>query len=158
MKDLIILDVDRTLIYSTKERIESKYEYIDTEYFRIFLRPNLKRFLTTLNEKYDIAIWSCGSILYLNVIIDIIRKIVTIDFEYILSETHCDYSMKKYGKMKDLNIIWKIGKYNNTNSILLDDEFKGDNIVSIKPFNIYKEDENYLLSLLKKCNGTIKSF
>lgn len=68
-KPLAILDVDETLIYASKEKLERDPDFEVFEY-KVYKRPNLYEFINRLKKSYDIAIWSSAGNDYVNSIIN----------------------------------------------------------------------------------------
>ncbi len=68
-KPLAILDVDETLIYATKAKLnrEPDFEVFD---YQVYKRPNLNEFINRLEKSYDIAIWSTAGNDYVNSIVN----------------------------------------------------------------------------------------
>jgi len=67
-KPLVILDIDETLIYATKEKLNRKADFTVFEY-HVYKRPNLDHFINRLEKSYEIAIWSSEGNDYVNSIV-----------------------------------------------------------------------------------------
>jgi len=79
-KPLAILDVDETLIYATKIKLERKPDFEVFEY-NVYKRPHLNDFIQKLSKSYDIAIWSSAGNDYVNSIVN--RLNLNIDIKFI---------------------------------------------------------------------------
>lgn len=114
----IVLDVDGTLITSIpwvddhppdeSPIMMSKYEYVDyAPFFRIFLRPGLRRFLRLLTSKYKVGIWSDSSWNYLTWIMNHIINPNSVNENIVFAwwNDFCSMSQAMYGRRKDLRII-----------------------------------------------------
>ncbi len=80
-KILLILDVDETLIYASKEETTVKLDAEVFEY-KIYKRPYLDEFLASVSQHFKLAVWSTASEGYLR---EITSKIFpkNIRFEFI---------------------------------------------------------------------------
>jgi len=78
-KPLVILDVDQTLIFATKETLIRPPDFEVFNYV-VYKRPNLNEFITRLEKSYEIAIWSSAGNDYVNSIIEQLELNVKIQF------------------------------------------------------------------------------
>lgn len=78
-KPLVILDVDQTLIYASKESLNKKPDF-EVFNYGVYKRPNLDEFINRLNKSYDIAIWSSAGNEYVNSIIKHLDLNIKIQF------------------------------------------------------------------------------
>ena len=69
MKNLLILDLDETLVYATKKQVRPDNNSVAGPYF-VYFRPHLERFLKNLNEYYEIAVWTSSSSEYAQAVVD----------------------------------------------------------------------------------------
>ena len=79
-RPLVILDVDQTLIFASKESINRKPDFEVFDYV-VYKRPNLIEFIERLDKSYDIAIWSSAGNEYVNSIINQLK--LNIDLQFI---------------------------------------------------------------------------
>ncbi len=80
-RPLAILDVDETLIYASKEKLERNPDFVVFDY-QVYKRPNLDEFVRRLIKSYDIAIWSSAGNDYVNSIINQLALNVEIQFTW----------------------------------------------------------------------------
>ena len=78
-KPLVILDVDQTLIFASKERLDRQPDFEVYKYV-VYKRPNLIEFITRLEKSYEIAIWSSAGNDYVNSIIEQLELDVKFQF------------------------------------------------------------------------------
>ena len=78
-KPLVILDVDQTLIFASKVRLNRQHDFEVFDYF-VYKRPNLIEFITRLDQSYEIAIWSSAGNDYVNSIIEQLELTIEIQF------------------------------------------------------------------------------
>lgn len=136
-KKLLVLDLDETLIFSVKERLNHPESFIYNGY-HIYLRPNLSWFLNNIKSCYKIGIWSVADDEYVE---HIVKKIIPkdIDLEFIWSKswmTTDSFDGKQY--IKKMTELDRLG-YRLDELLLIDDNEKNTTINSpysilIKPF------------------------
>ncbi|MEP6018828.1 MAG: HAD family hydrolase [Paracoccaceae bacterium] len=68
-RNLLVLDVDETLIYGTQRPLDRDADFRVQEFF-IYRRPNLSRFLEACSEWYELGVWSSASDEYVELIVD----------------------------------------------------------------------------------------
>lgn len=77
---LAILDVDETLIYASKVKLERDPDFIVFNY-HVYKRPNLDEFMERLSKSFNIAIWSSAGNDYVN---SIIKQLdLNVEFKFI---------------------------------------------------------------------------
>ena len=169
-----ILDIDETLLSAIPteeidfEKIKKKAKKVKYEpmedYYILFLRPHLDKFLDFLFENFNVSIWTAASKDYALFVVDKIilngnpkRKIDYIFFSY-----HCNASKKIKKNTKDLTMLWdlyKIKGYNKNNTIIMDDydevfNTQKDNCIFVAPpFNFLtdnSENDRFLKDLIPK--------
>jgi TFIIF-interacting CTD phosphatase-like protein len=172
-----ILDLDQTIIsgepteeynFEKNKKKASKFRFETMEnYYIIFERPYLQQFLTFLFKNFNVSIWTAASKDYALFIIDKIivagnkdRKIDYIFFSY-----HCGISKKiKRGSSKELSILWtyyKLPKYNQDNTVILDDYVEDvyknqkQNCIVAKPFE-FKDDNSHKDKFLKDLQNKLR--
>ena len=79
-KPLTILDVDETLIYASKKKLEREPDFKVFDYY-IYKRPNLDKFINKLSNSFNIAIWSSAGNYYVNSIIEKLN--ITVELKFI---------------------------------------------------------------------------
>lgn len=57
---LVILDIDETLVYATKNRLDIEHDFELGDYF-VYKRPHLDEFLDYLERNFRFAIWSSAT-------------------------------------------------------------------------------------------------
>ena len=57
MKKLVVLDIDETLIYASKNQLDQKHDFEVGPYF-VYKRPYVDEFLEFCSEHFDVAIWT----------------------------------------------------------------------------------------------------
>jgi len=169
----IVLDLDQTLIsaevleeYNIEKNKDKckKFNYKNMDdYYIIFQRPYLQKFLDYLFANFNVSIWTAASKDYALFIIDKIiidnkpeRKIDWIFFSY-----HCDVSKKIKKSSKNLNMLWdvyKISGYSIDNTFIIDDydevyNSQPNNSIMVPEFQYYdenSENDDFLKKLIKQ--------
>ena len=81
-KPLLILDVDKTLIYATKQPLNRTADFTVFDY-HVYRRPHLDTFIERVSKWFDIAIWSSAGNHYVQ---SIIRNLnLTTDLQFVWS-------------------------------------------------------------------------
>ncbi len=133
IKQLLILDLDNTLIYADLKPM-SNYDFKFTckgDQIWVKKRPQLNYFLNNVATNFDLAIWSASCKEYVNEIIKHIFKDIKLVFVYTEKQTITKFTfddfentMRQY-TTKDLKKIWsskkKFKMYNKSNTLILDD-------------------------------------
>jgi hypothetical protein len=165
----IFLDLDQSIISGEilqEEDEEDEEEIYDIEsnkhkainfdfhnmenYYVIFGRPGLQKFLDYLFQNFNVSVWTAASKDYALFIID---KLVLAErperkLDYVFFSYHCKISNKLKNGSKDLSILWDIYKlpgYTKQNTYILDDY---DEVYNTQPENtliappFYFTDEN----------------
>lgn len=57
---LVILDIDETLVYATKNHLDIPYDFKLDDFF-VYKRPYLDRFIRYIDNNFPFAIWSSAS-------------------------------------------------------------------------------------------------
>jgi RNA polymerase II subunit A small phosphatase-like protein len=57
---LVILDIDETLLYATKEQLDIDHNFKISDYF-VYIRPHLHEFIEFVDQNFQYAIWSSAS-------------------------------------------------------------------------------------------------
>ncbi len=57
---LIILDIDETLVYATKQQLEKEHDFEVDQYF-VYKRPYFDEFINYIDDNFNFAIWSSAS-------------------------------------------------------------------------------------------------
>lgn len=168
-KKNIILDLDNTLISAealedfpfSKSGIKEKCMNFEIwnmdDYYIVFERPHLQKFLDFLFENYNVSVWTAATKDYALFIIDKMiltkpnRKLDWIFFSY-----HCSISRKKYNTTKHLNLLWNEFQLNfkKNNTLLIDDlkeiyKAQTSNVINIKEFNFLDDSSEKDTELLK---------
>ncbi len=164
MKNLVILDIDETLIHSClKDEINGKlYDFIFEKYF-VFKRPYLDNFIAYCYENFDIAVWSAGTNDYVNFIVSQIFPNPS-ELHFIWSRENCTVKNNLYFEniylgdlseypqithFKNLSKVKKKG-YKLENIFFIDDRAEGHtknygNLVLVQPYYGEQDDKELML-------------
>jgi TFIIF-interacting CTD phosphatase-like protein len=114
-----------------------EFENMD-DYYIIFQRPGLQKFLDYLFSNFNVSVWTAASQGYAAFIVDRIligNKKKERKIDYTFFSYHCKASCKVKKGTKDLSILWDIYKfpgYNKDNTIIIDDY---DEVCNTQPKN-----------------------
>jgi len=118
----VILDLDETLIHSTEQEIDKKYDFQFDSYF-VYKRPGLHQFINQLGEIYDIGVWSSASDDYVKIICNHIFK-DEIKPKFIYGRSKCtarrDLETDTYVYEKRIDKLKSLG-YDKNKIIIIDD-------------------------------------
>lgn len=179
----VILDLDQSIIsgeiLKEEEDDDEEEEIYDIEsnktkavnfdfqnmenYYVIFERPGLQKFLDYLFKNFNVCVWTAASKDYCMFIID---KIILADhperkLDYVFWNYHCKISNKIGKGQKDLSILWNVfhlSNFNEHNTVIIDDydhihEIQPRNTLIAKPFYFTDEDSEkdvFLTELITK--------
>lgn len=102
-KTLLILDIDETLIYATKQALDQEVAFQIYDYY-VYERPYLADFLDSIKDDFILAIWSSASDDYVEAVVQqIIPK--DIDLAFVWGRSRCVYrrnlKLDEYGYYDD---------------------------------------------------------
>ena len=88
-KTLLILDIDETLIFGSKQKLDKPFEFTVFNYF-IYQRPYLKECFERIKDHFLIALWSSADDEYVE---EIAKKIIPKDIklEFVWARSRCSY-------------------------------------------------------------------
>ena len=87
MKKLLILDVDETLIHTTREWRPTPAQFHYESVGDVYLRPHWQEFVDIVRPYYELALWTAASADYLETIKS--HLFSDIDFAFTWSRQHC---------------------------------------------------------------------
>jgi Dullard-like phosphatase family protein len=59
-RQLLILDIDETLVFATEQALTQPHDFIVGPYF-VYKRPHVDAFLTAVAEWFDLAVWTSST-------------------------------------------------------------------------------------------------
>ena len=159
-KPLVILDVDQTLIFASKESLNRKPDFEVFNYL-VYKRPNLDEFINRLDKSFDIAIWSSAGNDYVNSIIEQLELNIEVQFIWgrneatqkrLLNDYYETGNDTEYYYVKPLKKVKRKG-YDLERILIIDDsphksKLNYGNAIYPKPFKGEIED-NELIKLIE---------
>ena len=118
---LLILDLDETLIHSSYSPIPNNDFCFQYKYFYVYQRPFLRDFLIAVQSKFDIAIWSASKADYVKKILRF-TALSEFQFQFVFTRKNCKRVYTKNGGvryLKDTSQYSEINCYDNV--IFIDD-------------------------------------
>ena len=155
-ENLLILDIDETLIHSSEKELSIPYDFYILNTYYVYKRPFLIEFLDWAFSKFQIGIWSAAGEIYVKHILSLILNDNQIP-KFIYHSKNCtrkfdiDPYNGEYPCIYDAKRIQKLKKrYNLSRILVLDDNIKAHchnygNLVHIKEFNPSKEDDALIM-------------
>jgi len=70
MKKLLILDLDETLVFGTREPIDREADFRVAEQYHIYKRPHLDEFLDYCWTEFQVAVWTSSSQDYAETVVE----------------------------------------------------------------------------------------
>ena len=156
--NLLILDLDETLIHATRVWERADYSFIVGPYL-VYIRPHVERFLKSMAEHYEIAVWTSSSDEYASKVISELPFSKNPGF--IWTRDRCtpayDHEKRERFYIKDLKKLRRLGY--DLDRVLVVDDSAGSasrnygNLVRVKPYGGEPEDrelillERYLISI-----------
>lgn len=165
--NLLILDLDETLIYATESPLKKKHDFTVGNYF-VYKRPYLDIFLATCFNWFEVAIWTSSSPDYAKEITNNLL-LNSQELKFIWASDRCttcyDFETVTYYWSKNLKKVKRQG-YQLEKIICVDDspekhQKNYGNLVKVKPFFGSDDDNelNYLLrylDIIKQCDNVRK--
>ena len=139
-RNLLILDLDETLIHSTETELEYSAEFKVDRYY-VYPRPHLQPFLKFCFENFQVAVWTASTIDYAQPIIDRIFPNPE-HLAFLWSNDRCtlkfNWQTGEYQFIKDLKKVTKRG-YPLAKILFVDDRPENlvrqySNLIQVKPF------------------------
>ncbi len=98
-KTLLILDIDETLVFGSKQKLDKPFDFTVFNYF-IYQRPYLKEFFEKIKDHFLIALWSSADDEYVE---EIAKKIIPkdIELEFVWARSKCSYKRNFNGVFDD---------------------------------------------------------
>ena len=151
MRQLLILDLDETLVSGQEERLERPPD-VAVDRFFVYFRPHYKEFLEEMEKHFDIAIWTASSDGYALPIVKKLFEDLTPPVFVFTSErattryNSVDGNVKVVKRLKKVKV--KFG-YTLADILIVDDKkdtFQDNygNGIEIKSFNGESNDEELL--------------
>ena len=138
-------------------------------YYVIFERPGLQKFLDYLFKNFNVSVWTAASKDYGIFIAEkfILKGHPERKLDFMFFSYHCDLSEKIGKGTKDLSILWnyyKIPGYNENNTYIVDDydhvfDTQQHNTIIAPPFRFNDKDsenDNFLPELVNRLKGLRK--
>lgn len=150
----MILDIDETLIHSTKHSLGIDYNFRISRFY-VYCRPGLKEFISFALNNFQVAIWSSASPNYVEVVVNNIFPDPS-KLKFYWASNRCtirrDWEYQEYYDIKDLKKVRRIG-YNKERILIVDDtpsksERNYGNAIYIQPFCGNPNDQ-YLYMLIE---------
>lgn len=122
-KNLLILDLDETLIHTSEKELEIPYDFEFNGFF-VYKRPFLNEFLESVKSDYSIAVWSSGTKSYVDKLL-MGMGLKEEALEFVWSRSRCtrrfDPDLQEFFFLKDLKKVKSKG-YSLDRVLILEDE------------------------------------
>jgi RNA polymerase II subunit A small phosphatase-like protein len=138
--NLLVLDLDETLVYATEGYLDRNPDF-EAGSYAVYKRPGLDQFLSTVRAYFDLAVWTSSNRLYADFVVP--NTIPSdIELKFIWSRERCtmrfDPERHDYESVKNLNKLKRRG-YRLEQILMVDDtpaKLAGHygNLVRVKPF------------------------
>jgi RNA polymerase II subunit A small phosphatase-like protein len=169
VKPLIILDLDETLVHSTREK-NKKLEYLKLTIFvdfrtiyHVYKRPFVDEFLDFCFEHFDVSVWTASSSAYAKEIVSLLFADRKLQFVHTankcISRTCRDglfhsFSEVKFIKIKDLKKVFRgCRRYPKDRVLIIDDtattfQRNYGNAIQVHEWNAKDDRDEELLDLI----------
>ncbi|MCP4291016.1 MAG: HAD family hydrolase [bacterium] len=152
-RPLLVLDLDETLVYSTKRALPCRHDFECCEYL-VYKRPFVDRFIESMALHYDLAVWTSSSSDYADCIKTGIFAKVFLNFLWSRDKCTRRYDSELQGHywVKNLKKVKRSG-YDLERVLFVDNtpqklESNFGNIVAVRDFEGSQSD-NELVVLAK---------
>lgn len=150
-RPLLILDIDETLIHGREAPLARECDFRAGAFY-IYLRPNVRHFLDTVSEVYDLACWSSASKDYLDVVVNELMSGLDRSLLFVWDRSRCtrriDFVYQEEYFLKDLKKVKHKG-FDLKRVLILEDEPRKvhrhfGNAIYVKPFEGAEDDDELL--------------
>lgn len=92
-KTLLILDLDETLIFATKKRLERNADFFAFDYM-VYIRPHVYEFLEAIKQDFLVAVWSSASDDYVD---EVVKALFPKDYplEFVWGRSRASYKQNR---------------------------------------------------------------
>ena len=153
MDNLLILDLDETLVFANDVCLDYSEDFKTCGYF-VYKRPFLEIFINTVRQWFQIAVWTSSDKIYAH---QIVKNIFPKDYplEFVLTNDDCttkfDFELQEYYQVKKLKKLKKKG-YSLDKVLIIDDtpkkaEMNYGNYIRINAFEGDRDDNELMLLL-----------
>lgn len=139
IRPLLILDLDETLVYATEKPLARAADFRTGCYY-VYKRPHLETFLTAAAAVFGLAVWSAGTIGYVESIVWRIGRDLPLSFVFSRKQcTRCfDHETQEEYFLKDLKKVKRRG-FDLDRVLIAEDDPRQvrrhyGNAVYVKPF------------------------
>ncbi|MCA9800565.1 MAG: HAD family hydrolase [Cyanobacteria bacterium HKST-UBA02] len=151
-RPLLILDIDETLLHATEEPLARDCDFRAGQFF-VYLRPGSRKFLESIVEAYDYAVWSSATRDYLDIVVERLTADLTEQPSFVWDRSRCtrrvDFHLQEEYFLKNLTKLERRGIDLNRVLILEDEPRKVHrnygNAIYVRPYLGAKEDDELLL-------------
>lgn len=163
-RNLLIFDLDETLVHATTGKLARAADFEYASYF-VYRRPFLRELLSAIKSRYDFAVWSSASRLYVDMVVA--ELFAGVDLQFAWAVERCiqrvDAQSNGYVYIKDLRRVLSQG-YPLERITMLDDSpekiaRQPRHLLQIKPCHGLEGDRELLAiaekSLAHQESGTV---
>ncbi len=165
MKDkkdvLVILDLDETLIHSRREPLERAPDFF-LDPLSVYFRPSATELISALAQKFELAVWSAGSPLYVDTVVQTIFP-EGINPLFVWNRDHCTQKFEFFPFQilftKDLNKMEDFG-FDLTRTFIIEDDLVkvssfADNALIVSQYfgEDFDDELTHLVSFFENLNG-----
>jgi Dullard-like phosphatase family protein len=152
-RKLLILDVDETLIHADYALANEDFK---AGPFSVIRRPYLDEFLDTVAGIFDLAVWSSGSSMYVQTVVD---KVCQHPLKFVYAVDRCTRQWTENAEAVYLKDLKKVKGYELSQILIVDDSPEKlkrhyGNLVRISPFTGDRSDDalKQIIPFLVKLN------
>ena len=154
-KTLLVLDIDETLIHSSKNSLGIEHDFKIGNFYYVYTRPGLKEFISFALDNFNVAVWSSASFNYVEAMVnEIFPNPDKLKFYWASNRCTMRYSFEhqEWYDIKDLKKVGRIG-YNKERILIVDDtpaksERNYGNAIHMQPFT-GDQNDRYLYMLVE---------
>jgi TFIIF-interacting CTD phosphatase-like protein len=150
-RQLLILDLDETLLFASEEPLNIQEDFIVGPY-QVYLRPHVKRFLRFCFRTFEVAVWTSSTESYAIEIAKLLFPSLS-SLSFLWARNRCtrrfNYETGESHWVKDLKKVRRKG-YDLNQIIVVDDtasklERNYGNLVCVREFHGEPDDDELLL-------------
>lgn len=160
--NLLILDIDETLIHARAQPLDRGHDFKVGHYF-VYCRPHLDHFLETVGNSFELAVWTTAGSIYAETVV---AELDLADLAFLWTRDRCAHAMDPETRepifIKDLKKVKRRG-YDLDRVLMVDDSPEKlarnyGNLIRVKAFEGDPADDDlrrlarYLPTLVECAN------
>jgi len=149
-RQLLILDLDETLIHAVEQPLNRREDFIVGPYY-VYRRPHVDAFIREVNRHFDLAVWTSSTAGYADLVVEALFP-ESVELKFVWDRKRCvtveNLETQTRHWVKDLKKVKRLG-YPLDRILVIDDTPQKlarheSNLIPVLPFEGSSDDEELL--------------